>query len=274
MPNAFAALTPTIVSGIAMTALGNKPAFLTDFSTDFSGEIKRKSVVQVPLYSGGNVLVDATNFAQSNTSSSTINIAPKHLYMPISLNFNEFNYFHKLETQIGNAVNHLVDAMQAIVFSTLSAVNFNVAVAGVADTALTTTHLQSAWASVQGTEKVMYLNSTAYSKFLPTNLESFDAQRGNPAFGFTKFAWADSFQGAETGVYGFVSSDRKGIAVAAGLPEINVPEVQSMVIDLGNGLQAKLTSFNDPNTRTEYMAVESMFGAAVGDNTAIRLIRS
>jgi len=274
MANTFATLDPSIVSAQAMTALKNKTAFLTDFSTDFSGEIKRKSKIEVPLYSGGTTLVDATNFAQSDTVSTTITVAPVHLYQPISVNFGEHNYFHKLETQIGNAVNKLVDKMQSLTFASLSASNFSVGLSGVAASAISTANLQTAWGSVAGSDKVCYLTSTAYSKFLPTTQESFDPA-GMPAYGFTRLGWTDSIATAESGVYGFVAADKKAFAIAAGLPELNRPDmIDSMVIDLGNGLQALLTSFYDVGTRTEYAAVEAMFGVAIGDANALKLIKA
>ena len=272
MANSFAALSPTVVSAQAMTALKNKTAFLTDFSTDFGGEIKRKSVIQVPLYTGGTTLTDPTNFAQSDSTSTTIAVTPVHLYQPIALTFGEFNYFHKLETQIGAAVNKLVDKMQTLVFSNLSTANFSVGLSA-ADTGLTAANLQTAWASVAGTDKVCYMTSTGYSKFLPSTKESFDPA-GSPAYGFSRLAWSDSIATAQSGVYGFVAADKQAFAIAAGLPELNRPEaIDSMVIDLGNGLQALLTNFYDVNSRTEYMAIEAMFGCSIGQAAALKLLK-
>lgn len=271
MANVFGTLSPEIVSAQAMTAIGNKTAWLLDFSTDFSGEIRRKSVLDVPVYTGGTTLTDATNFAQADSTSTTVQVTPVHLYQPISLTFGEYNYFHKLETQIGAAVNTLVDKMQSLVFASLSTDNFSVGLSA-ASTGITSANLGTAWASLEGNlPKVCYLNSTAYSKFLPTTLESFDPA-GMPAYGFQRLGYADTFTTAQNGVYGFVAN-KAAFAIAAGLPEINVDGVDQMVIQLGNGLEAKLTSFTDPNTRTTYMGVESMFGVSIAQSAGLKLIK-
>lgn len=274
MANSFGSLTPSVVSAQAMAALANKTAFLTDFSTSFNGQVSRKTSIQVPLYTGGTTLVDATSFNTSDSSSVVRTIVPQHLYQPIAINFAEFNQFNTVEAQVGAAVNKLVDKMQSIAFTTLSTANFSVGLSGVAAGSITAANLGTAWGSVAGSDKVCYLNSTAYKNFLPTQTISFDPA-GQPAYGFSRLAWADAFTGAETGVYGFVSSDKKSLAIACALPELNRPDmVDAMTIDLGNGLQGMLTSFYDVNTRTEYWGVEAMYGVALGDTASLKLIKA
>lgn len=273
MANSFGSLTPTVVSAQAMAALKNKTAFLTDFSTSFSGEIRRKSSIQVPLYTGGTTLVDATAFNTSDSTSVVRTITPVHLYQPIALTFGEFNVYNTVEAQVQAAVNKLVDKMQATVYATLSVSNFSVGLSGVAPASISAANLGTAWGSVAGSDKVCYLTSTAYKNFLPTQTISFDPA-GQPAYGFSRLAWTDSIQTAENGVYGFVAADKKAFAIAAGLPEINRPDmIDAMTIDLGNGLQALMTSFYDTNTRTEYWGIEAMFGVAIGDANSLKLIK-
>jgi len=274
MANSFASLTPSVVSAQAMVALKNKTAFLTDFSTSFSGEVSRKTSIQVPLYSGGTTLVDPTAFNTADSTSVVRTITPSHLYQPISLSWGEFNQFNSVEAQIGAAANKLVDKMQALVFANLSASNFSVGLSGVAAASITAANLGTAWGSVAGSDKVCYLTSTAYKNFLPTQTISFDPA-GQPAYGFSKLAWTDSIVTAEAGVYGFVSSDRTAFAIACALPELNRPDMlDTMVIDLGNGLQALLTSFYDPTTRTEHYGLEALFGVSIGDTAALKLIKA
>jgi hypothetical protein len=273
MANTFASLDPSVVSAQAMIALKNKTAVLTQFSTDFSGEVKRGAVINVPLYTGGTVLSNPTNFAQSDSTSATVAVTPVHLVSPISLTYSEYNAFHSLETQIGAAVNKLVDKMQATVFAHLSTSNFSVGLSA-NPVGLTTANLATAWASVAGSEKICYLTSTGFGNFNGVNTQSFNTTAGGPAFGFDNFGWTDSIATAQSGVYGFVASGRNAFAVAAGLPEIQRPdEIDSFVIDLGNGLQAKITYFYDKGTRTEYMAAEAMFGASIAEAGSLKLTK-
>jgi hypothetical protein len=83
------------------------------------------------------------------------------------------------------------------------------------------------------------------------------------------------WSGAESKVIGFVGSS-DALAVASGEPIMDdeIADLLSLyeAVQLPGGLTAYLSSFTDLGTRTRYMNISVMLGAAVGDATAGAII--
>jgi hypothetical protein len=272
MANTFANLDPAVISAVVLTAVGNKTAFLKDHSTLFENVLSRRASVAVPLYGGSTTLENPTNFNQSDATATKITVTPIHLYTPFSISLAEYGQFHQLENQLESAVQSHVNKMQAKLCSVMTTGNYSVALSGAAN-AFDSTSAVSVWGQVPGEDKNLLVNSVAYSKILPTSLTDF--QVGMPAYGFSKVAYCDAFTGATSGVWGFVCTDKKAIAIACGLPELNDNGlINSVEIDLGNGARAQLNTWYDLGTRTQYGSIESMMGVAVGDANAGKLLKA
>lgn len=280
MANTFADLTPIIIAS-AVTAVGNKLAFLSDFTTDFSDEIvtPRKATVQVPYYSAGSTtLVDPTTFGGGTATSTTCTVVMSAFHQPFAVTNAEYQNTRRLEHQIEIQAQALANKIQAVVFGNLTTANFGAPVASLSAVAaggMTSANLKTLWGLVKGDDKVCYLNATEYANFLPTDLNSFDPMLGRPAYGFSKFAHVDSFTGAGTKVCGFASAKGRGIVMASAIPDIAPmvrSQLQSTVFELGNGLMVQLNMWGSTSDRADNASFDVYFGSAVADTSAIELV--
>lgn len=267
MANSLTDLNGVVISEIALQAAAPKTAIISKFSTRFENVLKKNQTVNVPLYTASTTLENPTSFNVADASSVTRAVTPVHLYQPITISWTEFQEGHNIENQVQGAVKALVSKIQSKVFSVLSSSNYSVGLSA-NPSSLSADNLATLFASAVG-EANCYLTRAAYSKFVPQNTLGFP--KGAPAFGFDSFDYVDSFTGAQSGVFGFVS-DPAGIAIATGLPELN-GNVEAMEIDLGNGVRGYVTKFYDPITRTDVIGIETMLGVAVGDTNALKLAK-
>lgn len=277
MANNLADLTP-LIQASALTAVGNKLAFLSDFVSDFSDEYvdHRKATVNVPVLSGSAAVDNPTSFGGGTNGSTLRQVTMTHVHVPFYISNAEYQNGYKLESLIESNIQVMADAIQAKAFAPISSTNYATGVTASAAN-FTLSSLQTAWASVAGSRKVAYLNGTYFSKLLTNTTTSIDPMLGIPYAGFQKVAYADSFTGVGSNVTGFVSADKKGLVMASAKAAI-APRAASMIetieIDLGNGLVADLNIWGSTADRSDNASLDLYFGAAVGDADAITLIKS
>lgn len=277
MANNFADLTP-LIQASALTAVGNKLAFLSDFATDFSSEYVdfRKATVNVPVLSGSAAVLNPTSFGGGTNGSTLAQITMSHVHVPFYISNAEYQNGYKLEQLIESNVQILADKIQELAYTPITTSNFGTAIT-VATASFTLSSLQTAWASVKGSRKVAYLDGTSFSKLLTNVTTQIDPMLGIPYAGFQKVAYSDAYTGAGTNIYGFVSSDRKGLVMAAAKAAI-APMARQLIetveIDLGNGLVADLNMWGSTSDRSDNASLDIYFGAAAGDKNALKVIKS
>ena len=278
MANTLFDLLP-VIQASTINAVGNRLAFLKDFTTDFSDEVidPRKTSVIVPFMSGGSTAVlNPTTFGGGTSGNSKVTITLDHVHVPFYITNAEFQNGYKLENMIETNIQSMVNKIQALAFTPITSSNYGVAFT-VAEASFTSTHLQSAYAAVVGTDKVCYLGSTAFSKLLTNQTTYIDPLLGVPFSGFRKVASFDSVTGLGANTYGFVASGRGGIAMASGVPGI-APRAQALVesvpVELGNGLTCVLNVWGNTADRSDNASLDLYFGAAKADPNAIKVIKS
>lgn len=278
MANVLFDLLP-VIQGSVLNAVGNRLAFLNDFTTDFSNEVidPRKSTVTVPFMSGGSTAVlNPTTFGGGTTGNIKVSIAMDHVHVPFYITNAEYQNGYKLEQLIAINVQSMVNKIQALAFTPITSSNYSKAFT-VAEASFTATHLQSAYAAVPGTDKVCYLATTPFSKLLTNQTTYIDPLLGVPYSGFRKVASFDATTGLGSGVYGFVASGRSGLVMASGIPGI-APRAKAMIdsaeIDLGNGLTCVLNVWGDTADRSDNASLDLYFGAAKADTNALKVITS
>ena len=278
MANTIFDLQP-VIQASAINALGNRLAFLKDFTTDFSDEVidPRKSSVTVPFMSGGSTAtLNPTTFGGGNTGNSKVTVAMDHVHVPFYITNAEYQNGYKLETLIEVNIQSLVNKIQALAFAPITKANYGTAFT-VAENSFTATHLQSAYAAIAGVDKVVYVATTGFSKLLSNQNTYIDPLMGVPMSGFRKVASFDSATGLGSDVYGFVSSGRGGLAMASGVAGI-APRAASMIesvqIDLGQGLTATLNVWGNTADRSDNASLDLYFGAAKADPNAIKVFAS
>lgn len=277
MPNTFANLTP-LIQASALNAVGNKLAFLNDFITDFSSEYVdyRKATVNVPVMTGSTAVLNPTTFGGGSNTAVLAPITMNHISVPFYLSNAEYQNGYKLEQLIATNVQILADEIQKQAFTPITTVNYGTAVT-VTQASFALANLQTAWASIKGSRKVAYLDSVSFSKLLTNVTTQIDPELGVPYAGFQKVAYADSYTGAGTNIYGFVSSDRKGLVMASAKAAIapkTAAGIETIEIDLGNGLFADLNMWGNTSDRSDNASLDIYFGAAAGDKTALKVIKS
>ena len=277
MPNTLADLTP-IITASALNGVGNSLAFLGDFTTDFSDSLTdaRRSTVNVPLITGSTAVINPTAFGGGSNGSTLIPVAMQHVSVPFYISSAEYQNGYKLEQLITSNVQILANKIQELAFAPLISTNFGNAVV-VAEASFALASLQTAWASVKGLRKICYLSGTAFSKLLTNQLTVQDPTLGLPYGGFAKVAYADVLTGVGANVYGFVSTDKKGLVMASAIPDI-APKAKEMIdttlIDLGNGLTAALNVWGSTSDRSDNASLDIYFNAAKGSVDGIKLIKS
>jgi hypothetical protein len=278
MANTLFDLQP-VIQATALNAVGNRLAFIKDFATDLTDEVidPRKTSVTVPFMSGGSTtILNPTTFGGGTTGNTKVTVAMDHVHQPFYITNAEYQNGYKLEQLIEINVQSLVNKIQALAFAPINSTNYGVAFTQ-AEAGFTSTHLQSAYAAVAGTDKVLYLSTTPFSKLLSNQNTVIDPLLGIPMAGFRKVASFDSTTGLGANTYGFVASGRGGIALASGIPGI-APKAQAMIesvsIDLGNGLTCVLNTWGDTSDRSDNASLDLYFGAAKADPNAIKVIKS
>ncbi len=278
MANTLFDLQP-VIQASAINALGNRLAFLKDFTTDFTDEVidPRKSTITVPFLSGGSTAVlNPTTFGGGNSGATKVSVVLDHVHVPFYITNAEFQNGYKLEQLIEVNIQSLCNKIQALAFAPITSSNFGTAFT-VAEAGFTATHLQSAYAAVNGTDKVCYLSTPSFSKLLTNQTTFIDPLLGLPMNGFRSVKSFDVTTGLGANTYGFVSSGRGGIAMASGIAGI-APRAASMIesvqIDLGMGLTATLNVWGDTADRSDNASLDLYFGAAKADPNAIKVIKS
>jgi hypothetical protein len=278
MPNNLASYT-NLINAAAMTAVANKLAFLDDFTTSFSDEeiSQRRSSIKVPLLSGSSVVTNPTTFGGGSNGSTMITVDTNHIHVPFYLSNAEIQNGYKLEALVVSNMQVLADHIQSLAFAPIASATGFATATTVAQSAFALANLQEAWKAVPGGPKVAYLGGTAFSKLLTNSTTQIDPMLGVPYAGFQKVAYTDAITGYGTNVYGFVSSQRKGLVMASGIPAMGdlVRElIDSELITLDNGLTVQLNRWGSTTDRSDNASLDVYFGAAAGDKTALAVIKS
>jgi hypothetical protein len=118
----------------------------------------------------------------------------------------------------------------------------------------------------------LLLDHAYLAKLIPTNREAFMLGEAR-AFGFDGIYTQNRWTGATANTVGFVC-DKTAIAVASGLG-LDLPAnqfISATTTTLKNGLTVATRVWFNTATRTTWAAHDLMFGAAVGDGTAGKML--
>jgi len=284
MANTFSAsLLIDTLSEQVITTLGNRLAPLRAFSSDYSTDPLRQGAnVQVPKATAGSTtLTNASNFETGNTTVSNVNVLVSHYSQPFHITSAELNGGKRLENLVKiNAqtfANKIIDVALAP-FTTTNFTNLTVA-----EASFVAANAKTLWASVaKSPMRHLILNGTAFANLLPTSGENFGLAGSTSyrpgAYGYDGIILNTRFDGAATNCYG-VACGPEAVATAAGIPDMHAAVAQQMleqsVVTLEDlGLSVQLNIWGSAPTRAVWASMDVMFGAALGDNTAGKIILS
>ena len=279
MANTFAAaLAVDTLAEESITTLGPVLSVLDNFSLDVAvNPVAPGSRIQVEVVSGGATA--QTNPSSYTSSSDSTKIARAVTVNQHSISFKvtqaELNNGHRLRSLLRKNLQVIGTACRDAVFAPITAANYGAAVLDSTAANFDSSDLQTVWAGTKDfPTRHLILDGAYYSKLLPTNSDSFlPGQAG--AYGFDSIGVNNRWDGAEDDTIGFVGS-ADALAIASGEPIMD-DEIQDLLsfyeaVELPGGLTAYLSSFTDLGTRTRYMNISVMLGAAVGDATSGALI--
>lgn len=282
-----------IVDILAEQAMNTLPDYLAPlrvFSTDFSNERSTRSgsgprqTIQVELNkTAGAVLENPTNFEVTAAEDTAVTVTMDHISRPVGLSVQDLNQGRRLMTKATKAVEAVANGVMDKVMALVTAATFDdkPVIDVTEDFADTFDHtvLKAMWASLSnGREKNAVLNGQSYSQFLPKDLFQFDPTTGMTGlFGFDNFTYTNRFQAAGDNVVAF-SCDPSAMAVAAMLPADpgDAKErdyIASEVVTLDRlGISVEFNVWFSRATRGHWLSYDVVFGAAVGDKSALQVV--
>ena len=270
MPNTIAAqLIVDTLAAQSQTILANRLAALSNFSTDFSSDVKRpKDVIQVAVATAGSTtLTNPTSFNVIGDSTLTATaVTLNHLYQPFGLSYSDVQNAVRLERLVKINLDALADKIWATATAPITVANFGAATVTGADTVVTpgSAQLRALWAGVnKAGRKALIVNPGIYSQLIPTSTTSLPLADG--AYGFDGGVYYANLFPSEAKLAGFACSP-DAIAMAAAAPALdNVRDgmLVSEVVQLeGLGMSIYYNVWADKSTRNLVASAELMFGAS------------
>lgn len=264
----------------AILVLQNKLAPLSAFSRDFGVDVLRpRATVQVEKSGTPSTgQSNPTDYESGDTTNTNVAVTVNELSQSFHVSSQELMQGHRLETKAENNLHALADDVWDVAAALLDESVFTNTVVVATEAAIDTDDLQTGWGSIaKSSQKHVVLSGTAFAKFLPTNLESF--RPGAGAYGFDGMHLATKWDAAQdANTRGFFCGPN-AMAVAAGLPDIS-PAVRNQCeairqIEIpGLGLTVQMVLWGSTKTRATWVSYGVMFGAAVGDVSALTLYQT
>lgn len=283
MSNTFdSALVNSILAAKGITILKNKLAFLRAFTTDFSDEVRdeRSRIVNVPVYTTGTaVATNPTNFESGDTTATNAAVTLNHLSTSFHITSAEFGKGSRLESLAELKFNALSKKIEDTVFALITEANFgSPAVTGITAGAMSEANLKTLWGAVGGSNKACVLADSEFKNFLATGLTSFDTVNSIGAYGYDIFDHSGAgFASAGTKIVGF-GATKGAIAVASALPAY-APQLSEMldstvieIPELGLAIQSNIWA--STASRNLWGSFDVLFGAAVGDSSQMKLVKT
>jgi hypothetical protein len=270
MPNTIAAqLIVDTLAAQSQTILANRLAALSNFSTDFSSDVKRpKDVIQVAVATAGSTTLTnptAFNVIGDSTLAAT-SVTLNHLYQPFGLSYSDVQNAVRLERLVKINLDALADKIWAVATAPITVANFGAATVTAADTAVTpgSAQLKALWAGIsKAGRKALIVNPGIYSQLIPTSTTSLPLADG--AYGFDGGVYYASSFPSEAKLAGFACAP-EALAMAAAAPALeNIRDglLVSEVVQLeGLGMSIYYNVWADKSTRNLVASAELMFGAS------------
>lgn len=276
------ALVPALLSSTVLTVLQNRLALLSSFARNLQAGRIGRNTIQVPIVTAyGSAQVNPTNFENTAAAAATfrnVAINPQHISVLIHLENAESQNGYQISWFAEIKAAELADAIQQRVNAVLTPTNFT-GQSNYARTIATwsASDLKELWARLsKAPVRNIILDPGYFKVHLPDNLQSFNPLDGWTYPGWDGFYVNTNWTGAGANVKGFACNPQ-AVAVAAGLP-VELPDVPNRPSLLtstleSNGLQFDQYTWFSPATRTHWVSLDVMFGAALGDPTAGVIIR-
>lgn len=286
MANNFdSTLVAKILSQTAVTKVQEKLAMLAMFTTDFSNEVRdqRSRTVLVPFVSGGSaVQSNPTNFETGDTYVKNASIAMNHISKSFYITSADYGNGLRLESLAKYNMGVVTTAIEAAVFALLTEANYATQTAAslsaITAGGMTAANLKTLWGQVPGDNKIAILKDTEFANILPGDLYGYDITKNKSGFGYNYLDRSGSgFASAGSKLVAF-GCDPAAIVMASAIPQYTTPVadlLNSTVVDVpGVGLSIQTNLWASSISRNTWASFDILFGAAVGDSSALKFIKT
>lgn len=269
-----------IVAEADITVLQHKTLPFDKFCTDFSNETIEitgagaRSNINVPVVAAGSsTLTNPTNYEAGDSTVNSTEVVMNEYSQPFHLTNAELNNGHRLERLLKINMHALMDSINDVAAALVTEANYGAAVVDKTANTIAAADLKTIFAAAEKfNERNLVLNGTVFSQFLPTNRESFVP--GDGAYGFDSFSLATKWDAAGTDIVGFCA-DMTAMACASRLPA-HTSEVAEVIdldtVQMSNGMIIQVAKWCSVATRNTWNSFDVVFGAAVGDSSALKII--
>lgn len=279
-----AALLTDKLEVAAMTVLGDQFAPLSAFAREFSpDELKPLATVQVKLVTASDVAqTNPTNFESNGDSTiSNVAIVPVHVCQSFQISNSDLQSGLRLADLTEINAKAFAAKLLDLAFAVVTEENFGAAVVTSAAAAFDWPDIPALWASLKKSDKkTLVLDSEFFARLL--NKPSFFQTIGPGPGGFKTFGLdgvysCSRFTAAGPGVSGFICHPN-AVAVVSGTP----------LVPAGGGAGLGRQQYTLPGlnltvvthqwislaTRTLWASYDAIFGAAVGDPSCLKILKS
>lgn len=269
MANTIAAqLIVDTLAAQSQTILANRLAALRNFSTDFSGDVKKPNdTIQVAIASAtAATQVNPSSFnGIGGTTLSATSVSLDHVYQPFGLEYSDIQNSVRLERLVKINLDALADKIWALATAPITVANFGAAAVTAADSAVTpgSAQLKALWAGVsKAGRKALIVNPGIYSQLIPTSTTSLPLSEG--AYGFDGGVFYASQFPSEAKLAGFACAP-EAVALASAAPSLDHVRDGMLVSEVvtleGLGMNIYYNVWADKSTRSLVASAELMFGA-------------
>ena len=264
----------------AITLLPHRLAPLSAFSRNFSPKILTQTAnVQVQVVTGGSgTLVNPTQFEQGDTTTSNIEVPVDAYSQPMHLSSVNLNQGFSLEDFAETHLSQFAETIAGLITPLFSTVHFPATPMIVAQSLFSPTYAKTLRGRLgRCRRRNLILDSPAYSQLLPSDKNGLQPGESG-TFGFDGIHEQTFWTGADANVYGFAAGPG-AVAIAAGIPLMSAGVAKRMIgqriITIpGLGLSVQVNHWVNTNDRAEWASYDVMFGAALGVETDLVLVKS
>ena len=261
-------------NAVATKRIGGFKDCVSDFSADAVAILQngKPTTAQISLDEGaGATKENPTTFEDTSNTIASRPIAVSLLSQQFGL---DWNSGLKLESIIESNANALCDAMVAKFVAVLKQATGEVSVdlAGATTGDAKDNLFQEIFASLdKGNKKILYGNSSLYSKGAPVNRDSFDL--GGSVRGFDGFYELSYINGED---FAGVVTDGRGVGIISRLPEwtadVNRLLSQSVINVDKLGLSVQFNTWASASSRSTFGSMDVVFGCGKYDMSATKKI--
>lgn len=283
-----ATVTTSMLNEVVTTVLQNQLAPLNAFGLDVGvdGYKPLATVVSKKITAGGTVQTNATNFEDTTNFVATagaVSVTVNHYTGGGYLTDSELNSGYRMMDWMVIKTSEFADKLWDVVTALFTTANFTGTPFTAAAAAFSRDDMATIWGLIQkAPTKNLVIEGNYFPKLFGTNTQDYNNELGDVRTvrwpGWATVGYSTRWSAAGANVVGYAGA-AQGVRIVAGLPLTSASVVraglqQSTLVLPGIGIAVQVNEWGSLANRNDWLTFDSMFGSAVDDGTAGRLIKS